>query len=347
MNTPIFQPDFNPNDYINFKKIPNGIELTHDNVKDVSLFEHLGDVTKVNLYHNSTDEINIVTDEKLENYYGLINKKTDKLLKCRPVSSTYKLIQHTDLFMQQADMLLNHSDLPTDNVTVCDKIYENGRRASRSIHFNDLKMNVGKNNDSVTCRLDVFNSVDQSWSFQVFSGAYRDLCRNTQVFGGEKAYQQNHKHTSGLEVNQMLSKASTSLQSWNENKAQMLQWKNTPLSEEKFVKFLADTLCKVKNADGVRVLKDEKYRVNQKQLNYLTQLYQNEVKDCGENLWGGYNTLTHWSTHTKENYVDVDGKDQISGNSKTQHTVQHNRQRIVRDLLNSDEWATLEHEGVA
>ena len=277
MNTPIFQPDFNPNDYINFKKIPNGIELTHDNVKDVSLFEHLGDVTKVNLYHNSTDENNIVTDEKLENYYGLLNKKTDKLLKCRPVSSTYKLIQHTDLFMQQADMLLNHSDLPTDNVTVCDKIYENGRRASRSIHFNDLKMNVGKNNDNVTCRLDVFNSVDQSWSFQVFSGAYRDLCRNTQVFGGEKAYQQNHKHTSGLEVNQMLSKASTSLQAWNENKAQMLQWKNTPLSEEKFVKFLADTLCKVKNADGVRVLKDEKYRVNQKQLNYLTQLYQNEI----------------------------------------------------------------------
>ena len=51
MNVPIFQENFNPNDYINFKKIPNGIELTHDNVKDVSLFEHLGDVTKVNLYH--------------------------------------------------------------------------------------------------------------------------------------------------------------------------------------------------------------------------------------------------------------------------------------------------------
>ena len=49
MNTPIFQPDFNPNDYINFKKIPNGIELTHNDVKDISLFEHLGAVSYTHL----------------------------------------------------------------------------------------------------------------------------------------------------------------------------------------------------------------------------------------------------------------------------------------------------------
>ena len=63
-------------------------------------------------------------------------------------------------------------------------------------------MNVGRNNDEVTCRLDVFNSVDMSWAFQVFSGAYRTLCRNTQVFGGEKSYQQKHLHTSNYEGTQ-------------------------------------------------------------------------------------------------------------------------------------------------
>ena len=329
---------------LNINQIPNGIEYIHNNINDIGLFEHLGDVQKVPLQYFNEDKDGVVNSQHLQNYYGLLNTKTDKLLSCRPVSNTYKLVQHTELFKKQGAMIIDNSDLPHNNVKVIDHIYEGGRRASRSIHFEDLKMQVGTKQDEVTCRLDVFNSIDQSWSFQVFSGAYRSLCRNTQVFGGEKAYQQNHKHTRGLEVDQMLSKAQTSLQSWNENKAQMLAWKGIPLTEEKFVKFLSNTLCKVKNGDGVRLLKEEKYRVNQKQLNYLTQVYQNEIKDCGANLWGGYNALTHWSTHTQENYVDVDGKDQVSGVSKSQHSVKLNRQNMVRNLLNSEEWQTLEHQ---
>ena len=82
-------------------------------------------------------------------------------------------------------------------------------------------MDVGQN-DLVKCRLDVFNSVDMSWAFQVFSGAYRTLCQNTQVFGGEKAYQQKHLHSKNLDVDALLNNAQTSLSSWNKNKDTIL-----------------------------------------------------------------------------------------------------------------------------
>ena len=44
-------------------------------------------------------------------------------------------------------------------------------------------------------------------AFQVFSGAYRDLCRNTLVFGGQKAYHQQAKHTRNLSTTALMTKA--------------------------------------------------------------------------------------------------------------------------------------------
>ena len=87
------------------------------------------------------------------------------------------------------------------------------------------KMDVGQN-DLLNVALDVFNSVDMSWAFQVFSGAYRSLCRNTQVFGGEKAYQQKHLHSKNLNVDALLNNANTSLSAWNNNKEQMIAGKS-------------------------------------------------------------------------------------------------------------------------
>ena len=143
-----------------------------------------------------------------------------------------------------------------------------------------MKMDVGKN-DPVTCRLDVFNSVDMSWAFQVFSGAYRDLCRNTQVFGGEKAYQQKHLHTSKLDTTALLNNAQTSLRAWNDNRDKMMQWKNKSISDTKFARFLSDTLCKVEHGRGIKLVAEQEHKVNQKLLNFLTHVFQKESVDCG------------------------------------------------------------------
>ena len=329
------------NKLANYKTLPNGYGYRHNNLDDIDLFADMGSVEPMPLFAEIPFGHKTGAMEKIDNYRALINKQNGNILNCRPISNTYHLVNHDELFKKQADLLKDNSDLPTNNVTVLDRVYDDGRRASRSIHFNDLKVNIG-NNDGVTCRLDVFNSVDMSWAFQVFSGAYRDLCRNTQVFGGEKSYQQKHLHTSNLDTTALLNNAQTSLKTWHDNRDTMLNWKNTPVTDKKFATFLADTLCKVEHGRGAKLIASSEHKVNQKLLNYLTHIFQKESQDCGSNLWSAYNSLTHWSTHTDDTYTDVNGKDQTMGETKSRHTVSVLRQQKVRDLLTSENWQDME-----
>jgi hypothetical protein len=127
-------------------------------------------------------------------------------------------VPHDKLFAEQARQLAD-SDLPTDNVTVLDRIYHHGKRVHRTVIFDDLDhvvTNRGGVSDRVRCRMDIFNSVDLSWAFQVFSGAYRDLCRNTLVFGGEKSYHQRKVHRGTLSPEAMIAKATNGLEMWPE-----------------------------------------------------------------------------------------------------------------------------------
>ena len=55
--------------------------------------------------------------------------------------------------------------------------------------------------------------------------AYRDLCRNTLVFGGEKAHHQKRKHTKNLSVGALISKAAMGLEFWQNNRDQMQLWR--------------------------------------------------------------------------------------------------------------------------
>ena len=329
------------NKLANYKTLPNGYGYRHNNLDDIDLFADMGSVEPMPLFAEIPFGHKTGAMEKIDNYRALINKQNGNILNCRPISNTYHLVNHDELFKKQADLLKDNSDLPTNNVTVLDRVYDDGRRASRSIHFNDLKVDIG-NNDGVTCRLDVFNSVDMSWAFQVFSGAYRDLCRNTQVFGGEKSYQQKHLHTSNLDTTALLNNAQTSLKTWHDNRDTMLNWNNTPVTDKKFATFLADTLCKVEHGRGAKLIASSEHKVNQKLLNYLTHIFQKESQDCGSNLWSAYNSLTHWSTHTDDTYTDVNGKDQTMGETKSRHTVSVLRQQKVRDLLTSENWQDME-----
>ena len=80
----------------------------------------------------------VLEPKRLEGYFGLYNSSLDKLFKTRPVSSTYKLVPHHELFNEQAK-IIGQSDLPLDNITVKDKLYKGGLQAHRTIFFHDLE----------------------------------------------------------------------------------------------------------------------------------------------------------------------------------------------------------------
>lgn len=325
---------------------------THRDYTDVSFYEDNSKIKKVELdalipvvyddKHYGELEQGVYEPSRLHGYFGLYNSSLDKLLATRPVSNTYQLVPHHELFSEQAK-ILGQSDLPLDNVTIKDQLYKDGLQAHRTIFFHDLETTVSNNKDKVLSRIDIFNSCDMSWSFQVFSGAYRDLCRNTLVFGGQKAYHQQAKHTRNLSTTALMTKASIGLEFWNNQKDTMLNWRAKDMSLEQFGQILKQTICKKKSKSAELNLTNP---VNETKLNYLLDRFEKETPDLGKTMWAGYNALTHWATHTDETIEkEIDNKlvKIRSGKSTADKpSVQRTRNDEVRTVIECDAWKEME-----
>ena len=323
---------------------------THRDYTDVSFYEDNSKITKVELdalipyepIRDGEKVQGVYEPTRLDGYFGLYNSSLDKLLATRPVSNTYQLVPHHELFAEQAK-ILGQSDLPLDNVTIKDQLYKDGLQAHRTIFFHDLETTVSNNKDKVLSRIDIFNSCDMSWSFQVFSGAYRDLCRTTLVFGGQKAYHQQAKHTRNLSTTALMTKASIGLEFWNNQKETMLNWRAKDMSLEQFGQILKQTICKKRSKSAELNLTNP---INETKLNYLLDRFEKETPDLGNTMWAGYNALTHWSTHTDETIEkEIDNKlvKIRSGKSTADKpSVQRTRNDEVRTVIECDAWKELE-----
>ena len=322
---------------------------THKDFRDVSFYEDNSKITKVDLQalipvgvKSHPMDAEVLDTQKLGGYFGLYNSSLDKLLKTRPVSNTYQLVPHHELFNEQAK-ILSQSDLPLENITVKDQLYKDGLQAHRTIFFHDLETTVSNNKDKVLSRIDIFNSCDMSWSFQVFSGAYRDLCRNTLVFGGQKAYHQQAKHTRNLSTTALMTKASIGLEFWNNQKETMLNWREKEMSLIEFGNILKQTICKKKSKSAELNLTNP---INETKMNYLLDRFEKETPDLGNTMWAGYNALTHWATHTDETIEkEIDNKlVKIRSGKSTADvpSVQRTRNDEVRQVIECESWKELE-----
>lgn len=307
-------------------RIRDGVEYTHNNVADMSLFEQAAVFERVPVLAD-VDGL----PKELHGFSAIYNRATNQLVSMRPVPDSYQLVPHQDMLTAQAEQLQD-SQLASQRVQVVDRLFEAGKKAHRTIYFSDMAADVKSRagSDKVVPRLDVFNSVDMSWSFQVFSGAYRDLCRNTLVFGGQKAYHQKKKHTRNLDTSALTGKAVLSLDMFTGQRELMDRWAGTSMSERQFSDILEGTICQrpARPSDSP----DEK-PVNKGLLDYLLYQYRDEREELGETVWAAYNALTHWATHTMD----------TPRAKKTQrsHDVQRQRGDAVRDVITSELWGAV------
>tara|TARA_E500000318_G_scaffold70604_1_gene65395 strand:+ start:581 stop:1576 length:996 start_codon:yes stop_codon:yes gene_type:complete len=328
--------DLVPTNNSRLSDIRDGIQYDHNDPFDLSLFTDRAVFERVPVaaeieepYYGDT----IVHNVGLDNYHAILNKATGQLVDMRPIPKSYQLVPHQTMIQVQAEQL---ADSPLGGrLRVVDRLFEAGKKAHRTIYFEDLKADVKGHkvsSDSVVPRLDVFNSIDMSWAFQVFSGAYRDLCRNTLVFGGKKAYHQKRRHTRNLDTSALTGKAVLSLDMFTNQRELMNRWASIGLTPRAFQNVLEDTLCQrpARPSD-----KPDEKPINKGLLDYMVNQYHDEALELGETMWAGYNALTHWSTHTLEK-----GREK-----QKQHDAQRKRADMVRDVLTSDAWQVL--EGVA
>ena len=328
--------DLIPTQSLDNARLKGGDLLTeHNDVYDVAVYNEFASFKPVPVEAITTSPDGIVETQPMK-YHALQNTRTNRVVDVVPFNrETYNLTPHAELMREQSGILAG-SGLRDymDNVEVCDRVYEEGLRVHRTIYFHDLidrsRTRSGQQDDS-RCRLDIFNSVDKSWTLQVFSGAYRDLCRNTLVFGGEKAYHQKAKHTKNMNTGALITKGVLGLEMWDNQRDTMQAYRETGMTEKQFNDVLIDSGL-IDKAGKVAENNDE-LKVNQKKLATLLDLYSKETRELGQTMWAAFNALTHWSTHLPD--ANKGGRIEKK---------QLDKSIAVRDLTQSDAW--LNHAGM-
>ena len=318
------------------------ITRTHDNLMDVSLFD-MPIKKAVNPKIILDDENGVKTETTMNDQVVVYRPDTMEILG-RSRSNKYKIIEPAILFQKHAEKVMAQPNLPK-NVIVTDSIYEGGRKQKRTLEYPDLT-HVMPDNSKVNMRSDIFNSVDMSWMYQAFAGAYRDLCRNSLVFGGQRMYHVKQKHTTGLNVSATLNQVTKTIQMFNENKELMDKMIKQEVTLDQVAYILAQNIAKKKSGLS-RYGIQQKVEVNKKLLDYFLYQFDREKGNLGSTVWNLFNALTHWSTHIDDTFERENEKtgeitevSMTRAGSKT-HTAQVKREDKVREFMNTEDWQNM------
>lgn len=304
--------------YSHYRKINNMTNIIeHNNMNDLSMFSF--PVEMQTLQHKATNP-----DQSIK---AIIRTDTNDLLHVS--KDKYKLVSHDKVFGVYNDLIAK-SGLKTDNIKIEDQVFDNGRKASRVITFNDHNVSV-TSSDNLALQLQLKNSIDSTWISWAVFGAIRFLCMNGCVFG-DWSFQSKRKHTGGFNPLAEANKIGNALDGFNTNFELVQQWANTKISWEDVIKIYSETLAKQKKSTQERLIKSENTNVSDSVLNVLLNQCERDMLNKQPSLWNVYNGATYWATHTgREDTGTVRGTAGI-------HNVQHTRQQKVSAMLNSDVW---------
>ena len=286
----------------------------HSDINDLSVFESKfseGDVYSLNPY---TQEF-----QKVEGRKGIFrdDESRQKFSFVSLPSKDYKLVDHLPLFEEVTTQLVDCEDISTARVHIEDRTFEEDTKAVRTIHLLDHTIDI-EGTGELCMRIDVLNSTNSSWKFQVFTGAYRDYCRNSMVFGGERQYYAMKKHTSGFDYKEEAKKVKGAVSNFANQGDIFRRWLNTKITDEQVILFFKEVLCKKKLSDikslQETIDKDEDIakQYNQKELGFFIHKWEEELKTgMSRNLYTLYNALTNWSTHagtSLDSYENEEGQ---------------------------------------
>ena len=316
----------------------------HKDLFDLSLFDF--DVQEVPLHYYFKTDDGVEIQHTAPKKKAIVRSDTGEFIGNH--SERYKTVPHYSLYKRHAEKV--KEVIPSANLDIIDQTWDNGAKARRTIHFLDHSTTV-KDGDAVNLRSDVFNSLDGAWAFQTFTGAYRSLCLNTLVFGGQSMYHEKRKHTGGLSISGALSKIGNSIDMFANQTDKFKSWSNTKLDDKQVANVLGQTICfkdsKTIELQDITTGAVDLRNVNTRLSDYLLYRYQQEEGSLGKTLWALYNAVTHWSTHTDETYEKVNDKGNVveiamgrKGSSKA--NVQKEREIKVREMLDSRYWQELE-----
>ena len=228
--------------------------------------------------------------------------------------SRYKLVSNDTIVESVLDSI-NQANISTD-YEIKIKTAEDGRKMRGEILFKDLTVQprVG---DYIHFRVSFFNSYDASWSFQANAEGLRLWCMNGCTTP-DAVSRSKFKHTQSINIEGTANKIANGLDAFMHSPDLWQRWMGVHVSTEMAETFFKHTLAK----QFTRQVSHSK--TNEKQLETLLRIWNNEVHQLGANKWALYNAMTYWASHTDD--------------LRNPEVARRNREDSVARTMNSNHW---------
>lgn len=218
---------------------------------------------------------------------AVVRKDTNTVLAVH--GQRYNLIENSDVY-DRVDSAIRDSDkLDTTGMRVVDSIAYEGGRSIRSYIFPEHKISIGRGRRDVTeLRLNVINSYDGSTNLRINMGGYRIVCANGMVVGTDVS---NYvaRHTSGFNVDEVKHRIAASVSNFMDMGDQWQLWSKEECTDAKAIG-LIEAFSRGSQAMNAK----------------LFDIWTNESRALGKNMWAFYNALTRWSTHADIKSASLD-----------------------------------------
>jgi len=232
--------------------------------------------------------------------------------------SRYTAVTNTEVVSSIVDAMQT-ANLSKD-VTMSIKSIEGGRKMRGEILFNDLTIEPAVG-DYVKFRISFFNSYDGSWAFSQAADGLRLWCMNgcTSPIATART---RFKHTQSIDVQASAAKIKTGFATFINQREVWQSWMTTTVAQSTVELFFKNTLAKAFTRQTTVT------KTNEKQLENLLKIWDDEKRQLGPNKWALYNCLTYWATHTSD--------------LKNPEVARRNREDAIAKAMNHNIWHSLE-----
>lgn len=203
--------------------------------------------------------------------------------------SRYQLVNHGSIIESMMDSIKNaniSNDYQEKIVTL-----DGGAKMRGEITFPNITVQpqVG---DYVQFRISFFNSYDGSWSVQTNAEGLRLWCLNGCTTP-DAASRNKFKHTNNINIEGTSAKITHGLEGFMGSEDKWRKWMSIPVTDEMAETFFKHTIAK-------SFTRQSAMKTNEKQLEALLGIWNNEHRNLGRNKWALYNCMTYWATHTHD-----------------------------------------------
>tara|TARA_S200000501_G_scaffold127834_2_gene120799 strand:- start:2305 stop:3240 length:936 start_codon:yes stop_codon:yes gene_type:complete len=288
------------------------------------------EVEKKQLHYETEDMYagQFYKNNKSVNRYALVRKDNGKLLGIH--SEDYIVRPYGDLAAKVNDIVAEAvPDYEKFTIKTEDKVYEGGKKYTRTINFWDDKIDLSnyKNNgmhiqgkqEAIIPQLRIYSSMDGRWGQQIMWSSMYVVCLNGMV-RPDWSFVVYNKHNSKQDISFTLNDFKMGITAHNElgeDLFKMMQRKvtNNEVSHL-FRKTLANRKTKLDIDDNsVLVLK------------HLDDLWTRYSDKYGATIFAVYQTATDWATHP------------ITRGAV--HNVQRKREKQVAEMMQTNYWGEL------